>query len=114
MKLEKQIKNETIPVNITQDKTVKGIFLGEKEITSDKYGGFKVLEFQKENKEKVSLIKYTDLRDHDWDSYIGKNVVVELIGQRVNEITNRTQYIFSVFVENELEYPKYNTSFFIN
>ena len=100
MTLEKQNKNVTIPVNIVNEKSLKGIFIGEKEVTSEKYGNFKVLEFEKEDGQKVSLIKYTDLIFYDWNSYIGKTVEVNLIGQQVNEITGRTQYTFDVLVDN--------------
>lgn len=100
MTLEKQNKNVTIPVNIVENKTVKGDFIGEKEVVSEKYGKFKVLEFEKKDGQKVSLIKYTDLIFYDWNSYIGKTVEVNLIGQQVNEITGRTQYTFDVLVDN--------------
>ena len=100
MTLEKQNKNVTIPVDIVEEKSVKGDFIGEKEVTSEKYGDFKVLEFQKEDGQKVSLIKYTDLIGYDWNSYLYKTVEIILTGKDINKKTGRTQYTFDVLVDN--------------
>ena len=71
------------------------------------------MEIKKDDGKRVYLMKYTNLMPYDWDSYINKNVVVELIGQQANETTGKTQYVFSVYVENELEYPKVDNFSFL-
>ena len=115
---KKQNKNESILINVAKirkdikntkdvgkriDKSIllQGIFLGERDVITKNYGSFKVLEFKDSKGQKISLKKYFDLTYFDWDGYIGKNVLVKLLKQDYNDLKDRLEYMFSVWVEGE-------------
>ena len=103
MLLLEQQKNLTIKmiigIDIEKEKTVEGVYIGEREFSTDMFGDFKILEFVKEDDKRVYLMKYNDLIGYDWNSYIDKKVTIDLVGQDFN--TDTVEYIFSVFVDNE-------------
>lgn len=94
-------KKEIIPVDIIKEEYIKGIYLGEKEFSSNIYGYYTVLEFEKRDGEKVYLIKYFDLSFYDWDNYIDKTVEVNFLARQFDDLTEKIEPIFSVYVENK-------------
>ena len=99
---QKELKIKLITgIDIEKEKSVEGVYIGERQFSTDMIGDFEILEIRKDDGKRIYLMKYTDLNFYDWDSYIDKKVRIDLVGQQFNDKTEMVEYVFSVFVDNE-------------